>query len=412
LQRALGRKSEGQVRANLCNADLSRADLSSAILTGANLDNADLSGAHLNGAFLVGAHLSKADLTEADMSGAYLSSAYLSGARLDKADFSGAKLDSADLSHTRLYDAKLNGAFLFQANLHDARLRGADLHDAVLSFASLTDAILSDAKLERADLSRANLTGARLVRTWVAGAKLAGANLTYALYAPNSPPPDGYVAQIRGLTTVTFGSGEEVGLVQLRDLLQKAGLRDLEREATFAIENGKTKISLSEWKQNPTRAVEAIFRYIAFDLTTEYGMRPGRALLVILVIWALLIPLYAWPIWRAKRPSGASSIYLVRPKDRVEVKEGQPTLDSLALVERLHGRFLKAIAWSAYFSLLSTFQIGFREFTFGTWLTRTQPRNFTLESTGWIRTMSGVQSLVCVYLLAMWLLTYFGRPFQ
>jgi hypothetical protein len=87
-------------------------------------------------------------------------------------------------------------------------------------------------------------------------------------------------------------------------------------------------------------------------------------------------------------------------------------LDNPARVERLHGRGFAALGWSAYFSLLSTFQIGFREFTVGNWLTRAQPRNFALESTGWVRTVSGLQSLLSVYLLAMWLLTYFGRPFQ
>jgi hypothetical protein len=40
------------------------------------------------------------------------------------------------------------------------------------------------------------------------------------------------------------------------------------------------------------------------------------------------------------------------------------------------------------------------------------PRQFTLEPTGWVRTVAGVQSLLSVYLLAMWVLTYFGRPFQ
>ena len=94
------------------------------------------------------------------------------------------------------------------------------------------------------------------------------------------------------------------------------------------------------------------------------------------------------------------------------MREDQPTLDEPARVERLHGGAVAALGWSAYFSLLSTFQIGFRDFSVGRWLTRTQPRNFALEATGWVRTVSGVQSLLCVYLLAMWLLTYFGRPFQ
>ena len=65
-----------------------------------------------------------------------------------------------------------------------------------------------------------------------------------------------------------------------------------------------------------------------------------------------------------------------------------------------------AIAWAAWFSLLSAFQIGFREFSVGNWLTRVHPRQFTLEPTGWVRTVAGVQSLLSVYLLAMWVLTY------
>jgi hypothetical protein len=141
-------------------------------------------------------------------------------------------------------------------------------------------------------------------------------------------------------------------------------------------------------------------------------MRPSRALLLIAALWLLLIPIYAWPIWQMKRPPTSGSVYRVWPQKRIEVQEHKPTLDSPARIERLHGRGLAAIGWSAYFSLLSAFQIGYREFSVGSWLSRAQPRNFALESTGWVRTVSGIQSLVSVYLLAMWLLTYFGRPFQ
>jgi len=46
----------------------------------------------------------------------------------------------------------------------------------------------------------------------------------------------------------------------------------------------------------------------------------------------------------------------------------------------------------------------------GTWLARVQTREYTLRATGWVRAVAGVQSLLSVYLLAMWVLTYFGRP--
>ena len=64
------------------------------------------------------------------------------------------------------------------------------------------------------------------------------------------------------------------------------------------------------------------------------------------------------------------------------------------------------------FSLLSAVHIGWRDLNVGNWITRIQPRGYTLRATGWVRTVSGIQSLISVYLLALTILTYFGRPFD
>ena len=58
------------------------------------------------------------------------------------------------------------------------------------------------------------------------------------------------------------------------------------------------------------------------------------------------------------------------------------------------------------------FHIGWRELNIGTWLSRLQPREYALRAQGLPRIISGVQSLISVYLIAIWALTYFGRPFQ
>jgi len=65
-----------------------------------------------------------------------------------------------------------------------------------------------------------------------------------------------------------------------------------------------------------------------------------------------------------------------------------------------------------YFSILSAFHIGWRDLNVGTWMTRLQPREYTLRATGWVRIVSAGQSLLSVYFLALWVLTYFGRPFE
>ena len=46
------------------------------------------------------------------------------------------------------------------------------------------------------------------------------------------------------------------------------------------------------------------------------------------------------------------------------------------------------------------------------WLARLQTREYTLRATGWVRVVAGLQSLLSIYLIAIWVLTYFGRPFQ
>jgi hypothetical protein len=65
-----------------------------------------------------------------------------------------------------------------------------------------------------------------------------------------------------------------------------------------------------------------------------------------------------------------------------------------------------------YFSLLSGFSLGWRELNVGTWIARVQSREYVLRATGWVRTVSGIQSLLSVYRLALWVMTYFGRPFE
>ena len=73
---------------------------------------------------------------------------------------------------------------------------------------------------------------------------------------------------------------------------------------------------------------------------------------------------------------------------------------------------LRAIGAAFYFSVLPTFAIGWRELNVGTWLTRIQRREYTLRATGWVRMLSGLQAIISVYLVALWALTYFGRPFE
>jgi hypothetical protein len=81
---------------------------------------------------------------------------------------------------------------------------------------------------------------------------------------------------------------------------------------------------------------------------------------------------------------------------------------------RLHG---KDYRWRGFwratqFSLLSSFRIGWRDINPGYWLAWVEGKEYTLRATGWARTVADIQSLISIYLIALSVLTYFGRPFE
>jgi uncharacterized protein YjbI with pentapeptide repeats len=434
-------------RANVSHANLTFANLSGANLSGAALVGTWLGAANLSRANLSGANLSGANLKFANLSGANLSGATLRRAKLDEANLQGATLDGADLRGTTLSLAGLEGAslesvVLIAANLHladlsrailsgdltHANLSGANLSGATLDGAWLKSAGMEGANLEGANLEGASLRGAQLENAYLSDANLKDADLTEAnvsnadlsyvhlpgaIYAPRSKPPNPYVVGIVGLSTLKAPPGHEIGLVQLLNLIENAGLPEGVREVTDSIQRAVTKDDLSspfwtfDW-------VNGIGRFVAFDLTTAYGLQPTRALLMIVGLGGILTLVYVWPILKArKHPENAGSVYRIFPADRINRTSRGTMIEKdpkavCVCAENWRGAFKQA----AYFSLLSAVNIGFEQFTPGDWIRRMQNCDYTLEGVGWVRVVAGIQSVISVYLLAIWAITQFGRPFQ
>lgn len=443
-------------------ADLSGCTISKADLAGVNLTGANLSGANLAGAQLSGASLSHADLTESDLSGANLSRANLSGAKLTKSDLtranltaallievdlsganlfrsilSEAVLDGANLSHqdlrgTILFETSFSGANLYGATLPGAELAGSDFSEAILRKADLTGAKLSgaylfhadltEALLIDADLSEADLSGAKLLKCDLTRANLSGANLfdvdlSGAKYdvKPNCLPKVASLQKARNLDEIRFEESE-APLVELRSALAQAGLRDVEREVNCAIQRGRQERS---WRdENDLEAnLDSVFNLVLFDYTCAYGMMPGRPLKLIFVGILLCSIPYCFVILR-KNQTSPSAIWLVvahagtKPNHRRTRRFRPLTISGTPINKR--GRFflfVRAILVSLYFSCLMAFRVGFREINVGNWIARMQCRDYSFSPTGRVRFLSGVQSVFSVYMLALWILTYFGRPF-
>jgi hypothetical protein len=350
------------------------------------------------------AELHKADLSRADLSNKDLRDANFSEACLRRANLLGADLTGADVA-----DADLRNA-----NLSEARLQHTNLTGANLIAGGLAEADLSGAYLEKADLSQADLSGANLK-----GAHLTGVRLKGAIYEPVENPSPVDIAAAIDLANLTWKRNSQP-IHMLWRSLSDSGFPYAARQVNAAIH----------------RHAQTRLEYFLFDWTCEWGansMRPVELVCVLCVICAFIY-------WVGMHFGRRSGLYLAatgqrittgKGKERVlriEVRRRLPTMspDQLELdlvppqrskrlpqpFRRMFNRELVALGTAFLFSLMSVFNIGFREFNFGRWIRMLQPREFDIRPRGWMRSVSGIESLVGVALLALALLSYFGHPFD
>jgi uncharacterized protein YjbI with pentapeptide repeats len=385
-------------------ADLTGADLTGANLTLAELSEAMLTGAKLHGAELAAAHLDNAHLSKADLTDANLRQTDLAGADLTDVQLSGADLYGADLHDAYLNDAKLTGADLRDAGLEDAQLYGAHLNNAHLSNANLTGANLRHADLVGADLTDVQLSGAKLDGADLSGATLSGADLGRALFEPKSIPELRGIAAAKNLELLTYDTNPDA-LVQLRKQFEDGGFRDQERKITYALKREEAE---QFWKnctsrqlpgehaaaahvivvgEHATRAIlsssdsvvancsSLVLNKVFFDWTCQYGMSPGRPLILGTVLWLICSLLYFVCLQR----SGKTGLYRVYEQRLGEAPAAPRRFEKISIssIRRFRGRqtplqFLRdqcvLLCASMFFSLMSAFNIGFRDINFGRWL--------------------------------------------
>jgi uncharacterized protein YjbI with pentapeptide repeats len=402
---------------DLRKADLRGADLTEADLVGADLRRADLRNVKLTSADLREADLREADLREADLIDADLSGAKIQGLKLEKANLLDTIIDDSFAKHQKwqlvweLVNEKVSGKDLSGVDLREAYLRGANLSDADLSKADLRAADLNGADLSGADLGKAdlseadligvNLRGADLKEADMSNAKPIGADMDGAIFElkAGSLPNIAAISSANNLSKLKYIDSPHA-LVELREAFKKAGLLTQEREITYAIKHSRRQ---TLWQKGVWRKLESLFNLIFFELTCWYGMKPGRPLIVMLMLICFLtIPYMIVLIW----PPKEDGIWQIWFHDRVHKHLGSDEPIRLRL-----GIF-KALKFGFFFSILSAFSIGWREINVRNWIVRLQRQEYILRATGWVRTVSGLQSLISVYLMAVWVLTYFGRLFE
>ena len=355
---------------------------------------------------------------QADLRDVDLSRANVTGVNLTRANLYKANLSDAKLSRTNLSEANLNDADLTDAELNEANLNAADLINANLRRANLTRARLSRAKLSGADLQSANLVRSDLREADLSGASVLEAKLDGAVFEPKSLPELRGIAGARGLEMLRYDSNPDA-LVQLRKQFEDGGFREQERKITYALKRRETELSCDRCiRMLPTDCLSFVFNTVFFDWTCRYGMSPGRPLILGLLLWLLCSLLYFGFI----HTSGHAGLYRVHIPSVGKDPSNGPLVARILprkITHRPGPRWLIQFFWreclllgtAMFFSLMSAFNIGFRDINFGRWLRLLTRQEFDIKAVGWARVVAGWQSLISVYLVALWVLTYFGRPF-
>jgi hypothetical protein len=137
-------------------------------------------------------------------------------------------------------------------------------------------------------------------------------------------------------------------------------------------------------------------------------MIPGLLLELLLVFMLLFSFLYIIAVKWASKHHGIFCVY----ENRREKKKFLVKLFSPQSIKGRRIYWTRLLCVSLRFSLLSAFHIGWRELNIANWIARLQFRTYTLTAKGWVRLAAGFQSLISVFLLALWILSYFGRPFE
>jgi uncharacterized protein YjbI with pentapeptide repeats len=325
--------------------------------------------------------------------GCDLSNADLHGQNLYEADLTGANLRDANLSDATLTNAVLNGARLAGANLERANLVNAKLNAIADKDGTSQGVGLERTRLKGANLTSAEMKGAKFTATELREAKFFYVDLEGAVFEPASLPDIESMSDATNLKLMIYEQSP-TALIQLRRTLKKAGLRNQEREITFA---------LMHKERLDTGPIENVVRYVLFELTSEWGLSPLRPL------WLMMLLIFPFAVFYAAAiisPGTSAAIWQVWDKDRIRQDIGTAT------PIRLDKSTSNIINDALYFSFMSAFSVGWREIEIGNWIGRLNPSEFTLRATGWLRSLSGFQSLVSIFLLALAFLCYFGDPFE
>lgn len=369
------------------------------------------------------------------LAGSVLEGATLEDCTLNKVSFAG-----RDIRRIKFHGVKTAGLTFDattdaeEAEFVDSDLTGADLSQAKLKSASFTGAT----KLAGARMIGSHLEGVNFERVNMDGADLSGAYLKDVGFDPSALPSTDSVAHAHDLDTMLTWTSpqqqtEDLGewkrrlaghspevfaLEKLAEDLVKNGFIRQAQDVNFAMRRAEQHHSwyqcstgfdystIAPTSSRRSKQFEACFLYtvrkVGLDWTVEFGRRPWRPLGILAVlslVWILVLSI--WLPFAPRRSVG----FVVN----TSAGPGKPIL-MRRLVRIAYPRAKRPFAYiriACAMTLASAFDLPFKDVDVGRWFRLVAAREYGFEIRGALRIWNGWFSLLCFYLLMIWILSYF-----
>ncbi len=205
-------------------------------------------------------------------------------------------------------------------------------------------------------------------------------------------------------------------IYRFRNHLLSIGMNEEAKAITYVI--NKSIDSEMQESEILLQRIMAHVRQLLFDKTVKYGADPSQAFVVMVRVFIYFTVFYLI-LALLSGNSLFQKLFIIDVRYKDETSPLAKYLSADCQHEWHSGpsswphvkQFLKLAIHIIWFSLLSTFHIGWRDLNLGNWLSRVQPKPYTYEPLGLVRMLSGAQSLISIFLLSICILTSFGHPF-
>jgi len=308
--------------------------------------------------------------------------------------------------------------------LDDTDFRGSDLTEASFKTTSLKGARFNSWKDSEKGtpiptvLRKADFTGSDLSK-----ANFSGADMTEVIFEPAALPDIASMSEALHLQQMTYAE-DPSSLLSLRKAFRDQGFPEQDGQVNYAYHERLRTIYRGRCLDNFSKLDlrDSCVSYVGFtivDWTCKYGLNLWRPIgigAVSLVLFALIFFLFM-------HHPGRSGLYLsvaegidLDEEDRKNSKQIQVStvVDDFAPGQSNSwvSRELHALSLALFFSLINAFNLGFKEADIGRWIRLLPPREFEFHAVGWPRTFAGIQALLTLYLVAVWVLCMVGHPFD